>query len=223
MTEPRVALYARVSTDDKGQDPTTQLDIIRDIAKRRGYIIEGEYIDYASGKDANRPKWKDIMTKAQHHDIDIIMALRLDRVMRSVVHLSSTVEQLKTYRVKLMFTDFEFDPENPNSVLTLNLLSAIAQWERQIISARTKEGLAHRKNKGVKLGNKFRDDIPIETIARRRLEGKGWKVISVEVDIPKSTILDRRAEIEEVMKTLSKQGSVNVPVVGEGSAKGGIE
>lgn len=217
----KVALYARVSTDDKGQDPGTQIDIIKEIAIRRGYEIEGEYVDYASGKDPNRPKWKDIMAKAAHHDIDIIMALRLDRIMRSVIHLSSTVEQLKTYNVKLMFTDFEFDPNNPNSVLTLNLLSAIAQWERQIISARTTEGLAHRKNKGVKLGNKFRDDIPFETIARMRIEGKGWKRISDEISIPKSTILGRREEIEKNIASLRNDKSANVPMVEQGSAEEG--
>lgn len=47
----KVALYARVSTDDKGQDPYNQMDIIRPIAERRGYEIVGEYVDYASGRD----------------------------------------------------------------------------------------------------------------------------------------------------------------------------
>lgn len=47
----KVALYARVSTDDKGQDPYNQMDIIRPIAERRGYVIVGEYVDYASGRD----------------------------------------------------------------------------------------------------------------------------------------------------------------------------
>ena len=220
MSEFRVALYARVSTDDKGQDPGTQMEIIREIAERRGFVIEGEYIDYASGKDANRPKWKDVMRKAFERKIDGIMALRLDRVMRSVQHLSSTVEQLKTYNVKLIFSDFELDPGSPNSMLTLNLLSSIAEWERQIISARTREGLAHRKSKGVKLGPKFRDDIPLRTIAKLRVEGKGWKAISKETGIPKSTLLDRREQIEKIIVSM---GSANVSVDEKGSADEGVK
>lgn len=45
----RVALYARVSTLDKGQDPETQLRPLREYAARRGFIIAAEYVDTASG------------------------------------------------------------------------------------------------------------------------------------------------------------------------------
>lgn len=46
-----------------------------------------------------------------------------------------------------------------------------------MIKARTREGLARRKAMGIKLGRKYREDIPIRDIARLRAEGKGWKAI----------------------------------------------
>lgn len=204
----KVSLYARVSTDDKGQDPETQMDIIREIAKKRGYEIEGEYTDYASGKDANRPQWKLIIQKVKNHETQGIMALRLDRVMRSVRHLCETIEILKENEAKLIFSDMEFDPDNPNSSLTINILSAIAEWERQIISQRTKEGLAHRKSKGMVLG-KAKRDIPIHTIALMRMRGMGWATISKELDIPRTTIKGREKEIAaEIEKVSEDVGTV---------------
>ena len=209
----RVSLYARVSTDDKGQDPETQMDIIRDIAKRRGYEIEGEYIDFASGKDANRPQWKVIMTKVENNEIDGVMALRLDRVMRSVKHLCSTIEMMEKHDVRLIFSDMEFDPKNPNSALTINILSSIAEWERQIIGQRTREGLNHRKNNGATLGREKRD-IPIHRIALMRINGLGWKTIATQLDIPRTTIKGREkdiaAEIDKIRGVSNDVGYVDV-------------
>lgn len=212
----KVSLYARVSTDDKGQDPETQMDIIRDIANKRGYDIEGEYIDYASGKDANRPQWKLIIQKVKNGETQGIMALRLDRVMRSVKHLCETIEILKDKEAKLIFSDLEFDPENPNSALTINILSAIAEWERQIISQRTKEGMQHRKSKGATFGRTQRD-IPIHTIALMRMRGMGWLTIAKELDIPRTTIKGREKDIEnEIAKVSEEVGTVGTVSEGEG-------
>lgn len=197
----RVVLYARVSTDNKDQDPETQLDIIRPIAERRGYTIVGEFMDFKSGKDANRPQWKIVMEMARKGEIDGIMALRLDRIMRSVMHLCEVIKDLEKYEVRLIFSDLEFDPKNPNSALTINILSAIAQWEREIISARVKEGMNHRKSKGQVFG-KAKRDIPVHRIALMRMNGLGWKTIADQLDIPRTTIKGREedinAEIEKI-------------------------
>lgn len=215
----RVGLYARVSTENNGQDPETQMDIIREIATRRGYEIEGEYMDFKSGKDANRPQWKLLMEKIETEQIDGIMALRLDRVMRSVKHLCDTIAIIKKHNAKLIFSDMEFDPSNPNSQLTINILGAIAEWEREIISTRTREGMQHRIAKGQKFG-KAQRELPIHRIALMRINNMGWKAIAQELGIPKTTIIDRRADIESEIAQI--KGSDNVPVVGEGSEREGV-
>jgi DNA invertase Pin-like site-specific DNA recombinase len=48
IAQKRVAIYARVSTVDKGQDPETQLLALREYAARRGFLCVGEYVEYAS-------------------------------------------------------------------------------------------------------------------------------------------------------------------------------
>lgn len=215
----RVALYARVSTDNHGQDPDNQLFILRDLAVNRGYEVVGEYIDYASGKDPNRPQWKTVMALANDRRIDGIFALRLDRVMRSVQHLCATIEQLTVASVKLIFSDMSFDPKDPTSMLTINFLSAIAQWEREINSRRTKEGLEARKKKGVQLGKKRRDDIPIMQIARMRAEGISWYAISKVLGIPRTTINDRRKEIEDIVAGLTDNVPTSVIVTDKGGSE----
>jgi len=211
----KVALYARVSKED-GQNPENQLSVLRDLAARRGYFVVGEYTDHASGKDPNRPKFAQLMEAARRHEFDAILALRVDRMMRSTIHLLAVMQNLKAYNVRLVFSDFEYDPSSPFSDMLLTFLSGIAEFERNLISARTKEGLALKKSKGVILGRTPRTDIPLIEIATRRAEGWGWKRIADTYGIPKTTLLDRRAEINAIVHK-----SENVPTIINGSEKEG--
>ncbi len=186
----KVALYCRVSTDDKGQDTGVQKKILTELAESRGYEIVSVYEDHASGKDPNRPQFKEMMAAARKHRFDAVMAVRIDRIMRSVTHLNNILQELKEYNVQLIFTDMNLDLSNPSNKLIFNIVGAIAEWERQIISTRTKEGLAFAKKKGKVLGRNRRDDIPLSDILRMRSEGMGWGTISKTLGIPQSTIID---------------------------------
>ena len=66
--ELRVALYARVSTTDKGQDPETQLRQLSEYAQRRDFKVVGELIDYASGTSENRTHYKPKPKGRTFHD-----------------------------------------------------------------------------------------------------------------------------------------------------------
>lgn len=203
----KVAIYVRVST--KKQDETNQLPRLREIAKNRGFEVYREYTDEASAKDANRPGWKDLMQDASEHRFDAILVTKLDRVMRSLVQLNITMDNLKTYSVKLICADMgEIDPTTPIGKVQMQIIGAIAEWEREIIVQRTREGIEARKAKGIHLGRKRRDDIPLDTIATLRIAGNSWKSISRDLRIPKTTLLRRKEEVEElVMKRSEKEVS----------------
>jgi len=213
----KVALYARVSTTEQKTD--NQMDILRPLAERRGYEVVHEYIDHASGKDANRPNFKLMMEAAARHDFDAIFVLRIDRVMRSLIHLHTILQNLSVYGVRLIFSDMDIDPGTPMGKVIMNFLASIAEWERETISIRTREGLASRKAKGIKLGKARRDDIPILDIAKMRLSGMGWKKIADLLKIPKSTLIDRAAEINIAIEQVKV--SDNVPIQKEGSVMEG--
>lgn len=199
-----VAIYVRVST--RKQDETNQLPRLREIAKNRGFEIYREYSDEASAKDANRPGWKELMEDASNHKFDAILVTKLDRVMRSLVQLNITMSNLQTYNVKLICADIgEIDCSTPMGKVQMQIIGAIAEWEREIIVQRTKEGLEARKARGAKLGRKKRDDLPLDSIATLRASGCSWNMISRDLKIPKATLIRRKAEVEELISKRSKK------------------
>ena len=199
-----VAIYIRVST--RKQDETNQLPRLREMAKNRGFEIYREYSDEASAKDANRPGWKELMEDASKHRFDAILVTKLDRVMRSLVQLNITMSNLQIYNVKLICADIgEIDCSTPMGKVQMQIIGAIAEWEREIIVQRTKEGLEARKAKGAKLGRKRRDDIPIETIVTLRQAGMSWKTISEDLHIPRTTLMRRKPEVEEIILQRTKK------------------
>ena len=198
----KVAIYVRVST--KKQDETNQLPRLREISNNRGFKVYREYSDEASGRDANRPGWKELMQDASEHRFDAILVTKLDRVMRSLVQLNITMTNLQSYGVKLICADIgEIDYSSPMGKVQMQIIGAIAEWEREIIVQRTKEGIEAKKLKGIRLGRKRRDDIPIDTIVKLRLAGNSWKSIARDLHIPKTTLLRRKSEVEDIIEKRS--------------------
>lgn len=74
----RVALYARVSTLDKGQDPETQLCALREYSDRREFVMVGEYIDHASGISEERIQYRHMLEAARKRKIDVVLVWRYD-------------------------------------------------------------------------------------------------------------------------------------------------
>ncbi len=215
MTSPHagmtVALYVRVSTQDGRQDETLQLPRLREIAAARGYQVYREYTDEASGRDANRPGFQDLMADARLHKFDRILAVKLDRIMRSVVNLDTVLQQLDVYGVALECLDIGLiDTRSPNGRLQVQLIGAIAEWERETISVRTREGMAARKARGQHMGRKRRADIPLQTVAALRDSGESWVQIARELHIAKSTLMDRREEVMAIQRPRTERGTDQV-------------
>lgn len=201
----KVAIYVRVST--RKQDETNQLPTLRGICESRGYEVFREYSDEASARDGNRPGWKELMEDASKHRFDAVLVTKLDRVMRSLVELNITMSNLQVYGVKLICADIgEIDFSSPMGKVQMQIIGAIAEWEREIIVQRTKEGLEARRAKGAKLGRKKRDDIPIDAVATLRMNGMSWNAIVRDLKIPKATLLRRKPEIETLILKRSGKG-----------------
>lgn len=87
MTHPnpskRVAIYARVSTTDKGQDPATQLLPLLEYCKQRGFRVQREFVDYASGKKNDRAQYRAMLDGVRKRQYDIVLVWRFDRFDRS--------------------------------------------------------------------------------------------------------------------------------------------
>jgi DNA invertase Pin-like site-specific DNA recombinase len=96
----KTALYARVSTLDKGQDPTMQLRELRDYCERRGWTVTGEYVDVGvSGSKDSRPELNRLMLDAKRRRFDTMLVWKLDRFGRSLKHLVTALGEFQALGV----------------------------------------------------------------------------------------------------------------------------
>jgi DNA invertase Pin-like site-specific DNA recombinase len=80
----RVAIYARVSTSDKDQNPETQLLPLREFCTAQGWKIAKQFVDTASATDLRgRTAWRTLLDEASKRRIDVILCWKLDRCFRS--------------------------------------------------------------------------------------------------------------------------------------------
>ncbi|MCB9053660.1 MAG: recombinase family protein [Lewinellaceae bacterium] len=86
--EKRAAIYARVSTLDKGQDPENQLIQLRDYARRRGFHLVGEFVDYAPGASEQREEYQKMVNQVRKRKVDVVLVWRYDRFARSTQALA---------------------------------------------------------------------------------------------------------------------------------------
>ena len=145
-----VALYARVSTEDQTTD--NQIIRLREAAKSRGYMIYGEFIDTASGACASRPQLDRMMILAKQGKVHRIMATKLDRMTRSVINLTSMMQLLESWGVSVEFLDQPIDTSTASGRFTTTILAAVAEFERELISDRTKDGQARAIAQGKVIG-----------------------------------------------------------------------
>ena len=149
----RVALYARVSTADKGQDPETQLLKLRAVAVARAYELSGEpYIDFCSGKDSKRPALDRMIADARQGKFNLVLCTKLDRMMRSSKNLYNILQQLESWNVQFECADQDISTRGPSGKLLLAILSGVAEYERDLISSRVRDGIARRKSEGLPIG-----------------------------------------------------------------------
>ena len=152
----RVGIYARVSTQDKDQDPETQLLPLREFCRAQGWGIAGEYVDHASATDdRRRGAWKRLLAEAATRRVDVILCWKMDRAFRSVARASRTLEDLRRWGVGLRsYSEPWLDTSgtNPAGELMFNILASFAQFERSLIAERVRAGMARARKSGVHVG-----------------------------------------------------------------------
>lgn len=150
----RVGIYARVSTDDKGQDPLNQLMQLREFAFQQGWEIVCEYVDEQSTKNAIRPGFADMWRGAEAHRFECLLFWSLDRLTREgTLATLNYLRRLKDHGIAFKsYTEQYIDSLGIFSDAIIGILGAIAAQERIRISDRTRAGLARAKAQGARLG-----------------------------------------------------------------------
>lgn len=134
--------YARVSTI--GQSLEVQLEQLQSCH----YIFQ----EKVSGKDLERPELNKLMKYVRKGDVVIVT--KLDRLARSTKDLLEIVEDFNKRQVALRILNMNLDTSTPTGKLMLTMLGAIAEFERQLMLERQKEGIAKAKENGKYKGRK---------------------------------------------------------------------
>jgi DNA invertase Pin-like site-specific DNA recombinase len=148
VPQKRVAIYARVSTVDRGQDPETQLLALREYAARRGFVLMGEYVDYASGTREDRPQHRALLEMARKRQIDVVLVWRYDRFARSTQALVHALKEFHSLGVDFISFQENIDTTTPQGEMIFTVMASLAQFESALTSERVKAGMARAKAQG---------------------------------------------------------------------------
>ena len=150
----KVALYARVSTSDKDQDPETQLVALREFVNRQQWDVYEEYVDQVPATDlTNRTSWRDLLRDASKKRFDLLLVWRMDRAFRSVLDAATTLERLRTWGVGLRsYTEPWLDTTSPFGEALYYITVAYAQLEGGILRERVKAGMDRTRRQGKRIG-----------------------------------------------------------------------
>jgi DNA invertase Pin-like site-specific DNA recombinase len=130
--------YSRVSTLDQN------LSAQREALSKAGCKVI--YEDQVSGKSIKRPKLRAMLDYIR--DGDIVVVTRLDRLARSTKDLLSIAEEIQEKGAGLEVLNINLDTTTPTGKLMLTMLGAIAEFEREIMLERQREGIAVAKTNG---------------------------------------------------------------------------
>jgi len=149
----RVAIYARVSSSDKVQDPETQLMPLRDFCLAQGWQVYREYVDRAPANDlAHRVQWRQLLDDAAKRKFTVVLVFKLDRAFRSVKHMHDTLAAWELVGVSFKSLREQFDTSTALGRLLLNLLAALAEFELELIRERVKAGMDRARRQGRQIG-----------------------------------------------------------------------
>ena len=169
--------YVRTSTGRQVLGLEEQQSRINQFINSTGDNLIEVVVEQESGKNNNRVKLDYATNLCIKHGYTLLFT-KLDRLSREVEFLFT----LRNKGVKLRCIDL---PEL--NTLTLGIFGSVAQWERELISNRTKNGLAALKDRGVKLGSpqnltNCARIKGIETIVRKRIENENWKMARMFIE-----------------------------------------
>jgi DNA invertase Pin-like site-specific DNA recombinase len=157
----KIALYARVSTQEQHFEP--QLLALRQYTEARGLKIAGEYVDRGvSGAKDRRAALDRLLADARRRHFDALACTKLDRLARSVHHLTTLVRELEALGIDLVVLDQSIDTSTPSGRLLFHVLGSIAEFERDLIRERTRVGMRAAKRRGAKIG---RPKVVVDQVA----------------------------------------------------------
>ena len=185
----RTALYARVSTRDKGQDTENQLAQLREFASTQGWTITGEYVDRVTGKHSDREQFQKMFQDASQRKFDTVLFWSLDRFSREgVLATLNHLQRLSSHGVGYRsFTEQYLDSCGVFKDAVLAILAVIAKQERIRLSERTIAGLEKARRNG-RVGGRPRLVVKRAKVAQMHAKGMKTRAIGEKLGISAASV-----------------------------------
>jgi DNA invertase Pin-like site-specific DNA recombinase len=192
----KAGIYTRVSTENQSVD--MQLSDLRSFAKQRNYEVYKEYCDIGiSGSQDSRPELDKLMDDARKKKINIVLVWKFDRFARSTRHLINALHEFNHLGIHFISFTENIDTSSPAGKVLFAIISAMAEFERDLIGERVKAGIGRAKQKGIRLG---RPPLLTEeqkgTVMSLRDKGFSIRKIAKEVKVSPSLVHKTLSNLE---------------------------
>jgi DNA invertase Pin-like site-specific DNA recombinase len=187
-------VYGYVRVSSKSQNYDLQVESIKAFCKMRDCELVKIFGDRQSGKDMERDQFKKMMANLiefkNPQAIDALVVTKLDRVGRSVSDLVGFVKTLESNKIDFATTLESIDTTTSQGRLFFHIMSALAEYERELIRERTEAGFAKYRANGGKMG-KPKMDIDMTEVKRLLDLGVPKTAIAKKLKISMPTLYDR--------------------------------
>ena len=185
----KIAIYARVSTKDKGQETANQSSQLQEFAAKQGWSIHDMYVDHESGKTSDRVEFQRMFADAAKRRFDLVLFWSLDRLSREgVLETLQHLNKLTAYGVGYKsYTEQYFDSCGIFKDAVIAILATVAKQERVRLSERTRAGIAIARSRGKVIG---RPRLHVESteITRLRAQGHSLRAIGRTLGVSEGSI-----------------------------------
>jgi DNA invertase Pin-like site-specific DNA recombinase len=192
----RAALYARVSTQHKGQETANQLLQLRECCQAQHWSVLQEYEEHESGGKSGRTAFQQMLRDAAARRFDVLFFWSLDRLTREgTLATLKYLELLESYGIRWRsLTEPWIDSAGPFRDVIISLLASLAKQERVRISERVRAGLTRAKQYGTRSGRSIGRPQAVfnrDRVLELRWQGHSWRTIAKIIGVSRTTI--RRA------------------------------
>ena len=172
----RAAGYVRISTNEDKQKygKEVQVSAIEEYCSSKGYKLIDIYSDTQSGSTLGRPGIQDLISNKDK--FQVVVVYKLDRLSRSVLDLLKLLKE-ELEGIEVVFLKDGIDQQTKEGRLLLNQLASFAEYERELIVSRIKDGLAEARKNGVRLGAKPKYKRYRSKVRKMRSQGVSWRSI----------------------------------------------
>jgi DNA invertase Pin-like site-specific DNA recombinase len=184
-----VAIYARVSRADKGQEVENQVRELRAFCRKQGWRISHVYQDEASGKNGDRPQFKRLFEDVHKRKCDLVLFWALDRFSRAGTRETlNYLQRLTDAGVDWQsYTEPHIKSAGPLGELVIAMLATFAKLERERIRERTLAGIETARRKGKKIGRPHAI-FDRDRVLRMHKDGLSIRAIADKLKVSKTTV-----------------------------------